>query len=151
MEPLSIKAVTYFFYLAISIAITIWVGRTLHKNGRAFLIDAFHENEEIADSVNHLLVVGFYLINLGYVTLMLTSRRMLHDIAGATELLSVKVGSVLLILGAMHFFNLYIFSRMRKSALINRMLPPVAPDGMVSGSAPVGSGFTPPPLTPAGN
>ena len=60
---------TYLIYLAVSIALTIWVARTLHKNGRVFLVDVFHGNEALADSVNHLLVVGFYLINFGYVTL----------------------------------------------------------------------------------
>ena len=62
---------TYLIYLAISIALTIWVARTLHKNGRVFLVDVFHGNEALADSVNHLLVVGFYLINFGYVSLAL--------------------------------------------------------------------------------
>ena len=57
--------VTYLSYLAISISLTIWVAQTLHKNGRVFLIDVLQGNESLADSVNHLLVVGFYLINLG--------------------------------------------------------------------------------------
>src|SRR3979411_1263024 len=61
--------VTYLIYLAISIGLTIWVARTLHRNGRIFLVDVFHGNEPLADSVNHLLVVGFYLISFGYVSL----------------------------------------------------------------------------------
>ena len=64
-------ASVYFSYLAISIALTVWVARTLHKNGRIFLVDAFHGNTQLADAVNHLLVVGFYLINVGYITLAL--------------------------------------------------------------------------------
>ena len=59
---------TYLIYLALSIALTIWVARTLHKNGRVFLVDVFHGNETLADSVNHLLVVGFYLVNIGFVS-----------------------------------------------------------------------------------
>ena len=67
--------VTYAMYLILSIALTIWVARTLFKNGRIFLVDVFRGNEAIADSVNQLLVVGFYLINLGYISLMLKIRR----------------------------------------------------------------------------
>ena len=92
----------------------MWVARTLHKNGRIFLVDAFHGNAELADSVNHLLVVGFYLVNLGYVTLALKTGAVLAGMRDAIELVSVKIGLVLLILGAMHFFNLYVFSRMRQ-------------------------------------
>jgi hypothetical protein len=104
----------YMSYLLISLAVTIWVARTLHKNGRVFLVDAFHGNAELADSVNHLLVVGFYLINIGYLTLALRTYGTLDTLRGAIELVSDKIGIVLLVLGGMHFFNLFIFSRVRK-------------------------------------
>lgn len=104
----------YGTYLAIAIGITIWVARTLHRNGRVFLVDAFQGNTELADSVNHLLVVGFCLVNFGYVTLALRTTQLLDSPRQAIELVSDKVGVVLLVLGAMHFFNLYVFSRMRK-------------------------------------
>ena len=123
----------YLAYLAISIALTVWVARTLHKNGRIFLVDSFMGNEQLADSVNHLLVVGFYLINVGYVTLALK-----YGVTAATaqeclETLSTKIGLVLLVLGFMHFFNLYVFTRMRKRGLANRHqaeVPPVLPQGV---------------------
>jgi hypothetical protein len=104
----------YVTYLLISLSVTVWVARTLHKNGRVFLVDAFHGNAELADSVNHLLVVGFYLINIGYVTLALRTAGNLDTLRAAIELVSDKIGLVLLVLGGMHFFNLFVFSRMRK-------------------------------------
>ena len=120
---------TYIVYLVISIALTIWVARTLHKNGRVFLVDVFHGNEGLADSVNHLLVVGFYLINFGYVSLALKLGYEVTSAQGGIEALSVKVGMVLLVLGAMHFFNLFIFSRMRRrSQQHHNEHPPVSPD-----------------------
>ena len=64
-------ALIYSCYIAISVAMTIWVARTLHRNGRVFLVDAFRGSEALADAVNHLLVVGFYLVNFGYILLAL--------------------------------------------------------------------------------
>jgi hypothetical protein len=107
---------TYLIYLALSMGVTVGVARTLHKNGRVFLVEAFHGNELLADSVNHLLVVGFYLINVGYLTLRLKYGAKPTDLAESIEFLSSKVGLVLLVLGIMHFLNLYIFSRMRRRA-----------------------------------
>ena len=104
----------YITYLALSLTVTVWVAHTLHKNGRVFLVDAFHSNAELADSVNHLLVVGFYLVNIGYVALALRTTGSLTSVRESIELVSDKIGVVLLVLGAMHFFNLYVFSRMRK-------------------------------------
>ena len=117
----------YLLYLSISIAITVWVARTLHTNGRIFLVDTFLGNTELADSVNHLLVVGFYLINVGYVALALKYGDKPANLAQTVEFLSTKVGTVLLVLGGMHFFNLYVFSKMRKRALLRQAPPPVVP------------------------
>ena len=117
---------TYITYLAISIALTVWVARTLHKNGRIFLVDSFLGNEPLADSVNHLLVVGFYLVNLGYVALMLKYGVDLTTAREALEVLSSKVGLVLLVLGFMHFFNLAVFTTMRRRALAHKAPPIIA-------------------------
>ena len=116
---------TYLLYLAISITLTIWVATTLHKNGRLFLVDAFHGNEPLADSINHLLLVGFYLINIGYVSLALKYGDKPTDLQGVLEALSTKIGVVLLVLGGMHFFNLAIFSKMRRRALLHGAPPPL--------------------------
>ena len=122
---------TYLAYLAISVALTAWVGQTLHKNGRIFLVDSFHGNEALADSINHLLLVGFYLINIGYVTLAMKYGEKPADLQGVLEALSTKVGAVLLILGVMHFFNLYVFSKMRKRALLHGAPPPIPPQAHI--------------------
>lgn len=122
---------TYVSYLIISVALTVWVARTLHKSGRIFLVDSFLGNEQLADSVNHLLVVGFYLINIGYVTLALKYGAAAANPQEALETLSTKVGLVLLVLGGMHFFNLAVFTKMRKRGLLHKQPPPVIPHGYV--------------------
>ena len=96
---------------------TVWVGRTLHKNGRIFLVESFKANEALADSVNHLLLVGFYLINVGYITLALKYGDRADSLQSLLEVLSSKVGLVLLGLGLMHFLNLFVFAKMRRRAL----------------------------------
>jgi len=123
---------SYFAYVAISLGVTIWVARTLHRNGRIFLVDAFHGNVELADSVNHLLLVGFYLVNIGYVTLALRTGVDPANLREAIELLSNKIGMVLVVLGIMHFSNLYVFSRMRKRAQRPIEQPPFLPDTFVA-------------------
>ena len=122
---------TYLSYLAISIAMTIWVAKTLHKNGRIFLVDSFRGNAALADSINHLLLVGFYLINIGYVALALREAQAPGDLQGVLEILSRKVGVVLLVLGLMHFFNLIVFSKMRRRALLHHAPPPLPPQAHI--------------------
>ena len=123
--------ICYFVYLATSLTTTIWVAQTLRQNGRSFLIDAFHGNRELADSVNHLLVVGFYLINVGYVTLALRTAAQVATVRNAIELVCDKLGLVLIVLGVMHFLNLYIFNRLRRRGQAD-LRPPFPPDRQIS-------------------
>ena len=119
--------INYIIYLILSIGLTIWVAWTLQKNGRIFLVDAFEGNEALADAVNHLLVVGFYLINIGYITLALKYGVVPENLQELFETLSTKVGLVLVALGLMHFGNLYVFNRMRRKVVDAKLPPPVPP------------------------
>lgn len=107
---------TYAFYVMISIALTVWTANVLFKNGRVFLIEIFHANTELADSVNKLLIVGFYLINVGYMCLALKETGIIPNLQVVVEVLSFKVGWIILILGAMHFLNLIVFFKLRNRA-----------------------------------
>jgi hypothetical protein len=103
--------VSYALYLLISIGITIWVARTLSRNGEVFLVQCFGHNQEIARSTNHLLVVGFYLVNIGFITLTLSMGSEPTTVPEAIRFLSGKVGLAVVVLGAMHFFNMSAIAR----------------------------------------
>ena len=109
--------ITYLSYLLISIAMTIWVARTLSKNGLVFLVDSFHGNERLAESVNHLLVVGFYLLNMGYILLALKTSKDINSLRIAIEFLSQQIGIVLLVLGLLHFFNVMVIAQWRNKSM----------------------------------
>ncbi|HEY7143030.1 MAG TPA: hypothetical protein VH637_02190 [Streptosporangiaceae bacterium] len=106
--------VTYLLYLIISIGLTVFVGHALSRSGRAFLLDVFSGNDALAEAVSRLLVVGFYLLNLGFVTLTMRTSGDITSARQAIQLLSVKVGEVLLVLGLLHLANLVFFTRFRR-------------------------------------
>lgn len=108
--------ITYTAYIIASILLTIWVAKVLFANGRIFLVDIFHGNAPLADSVNKLLVVGFYLVNIGYMSLVLKETAAIQNVQQVIEVLSYKIGSIILILGAMHFLNLIVFFKLRNRA-----------------------------------
>lgn len=123
----SFMVAAYLLYLLVSITLTVWVARTLQRNGAQFLHDAFLGKERLADSVNHLLVVGFYLMNIGYVALSLKEYQTIWTVQEVIELVCGKVGKVMVVLGMMHFFNLYLFNRIRRSGQVRQQPPPVLP------------------------
>lgn len=128
---------TYVVYLLITVPLTIWVATTLSRNGRIFLEDVSAGNEPLAHAVNRLLVVGFYLLNLGFVMLFLRIGDPVADLRGMFEVLSVKVGVVMLALGVLHFFNVYVFNAIRRRSRLERSrVAPVAPQGFVGPAQP---------------
>lgn len=131
------KVWMYLIYLGISIGLTVWVASTLSRNGLVFLDDVFGD-ERLARAVNRLLVVGFYLINLGYVAVAMRTDDRIDTIAEILEALSRKVGTVLLVLGAIHLFNVFALGRYRRSR--QRRLetePPASPAGYLPIPPPV--------------
>jgi hypothetical protein len=111
-------------YLMVSVGMTVAVARTLHTHGRVFLLDAFGQDASMADAVNGLLRVGFYLVNLGFVLLFLNAMRPTDDLPEALKLTATNIGVVMLVLGGMHFFNMRNIAAMRARARTNASRQP---------------------------
>ncbi len=103
----------YAGYVAISVGIMVWVGETLRRSGRKFLVRSL-ETEDLADTVNHLLQVGFYLANVGYIALVFRNYEPLPNAQAVLEVGLPKLGGVMLILGLVHLFNMLIVSRLAR-------------------------------------
>jgi hypothetical protein len=117
---------TYSAYLLVCIAVTWWVACTLRRNGTTLLANERAEQAGLADAIAHSLVVGFYLLNLGIVCLVLRTNVPAVDLQTAIELLSTKVGGVLIGLGVVHFAVLLIFAVARGGMLRARSITDVA-------------------------
>ncbi len=117
---------TYLTYIFFSITITIFVSRTLSKNGEVYLIDGFNGSVELAKSVNHMLVVGFYLLNLGFVLLRMHTGATINEFEGVIVYLSSSLGLVLMVLGIAHFFNMFLIYNFRAAAKKKRTTPAAA-------------------------
>jgi hypothetical protein len=123
-HAVTIAVWTYAVYLGLSTTITVWVAETLARHGRVFLIDVFDGNVARADAVNRLLVVGFYLLNLAGVLFNLAFGSSVATPVESVNFLSSKIGLVLTVLGAMHFFNLIVLTAIRRSSHQRRQAVP---------------------------
>ena len=117
MDNDSLTYLEYGIYLLVSLSVTIWVGRTLFSSGRPFLLEAFHGNETMADSVNNLLIIGFYLVNFGFMLLFLSTGTPPERGLTVAEHLSWKLGVVVIVLGVMHLINLIVLNGLRNRGL----------------------------------
>lgn len=109
----------YLPYCAIAVSLTIWLARALSRHGEVFLRDVFPGKVGLADAINQLLVIGFYLVNLGWALLLLRANEVeaqVHTPTDAIALLTTRLGMLLLLLGVAHLANLYVFHRVRRGA-----------------------------------
>ena len=116
-EEINMTAITYITYIIISICITIFISRTLSKNGQVYLDDGFNGNKALAKSVNQMLVVGFYLLNIGFVLLRLQTNTEVMDFESMIVYLSANIGLVLMVLGGCHFLNMALIHKFRASGM----------------------------------
>jgi hypothetical protein len=117
----------YAVYLAVSLALTVAVGSALSRSGRVFLTGVFGGDEGLALAVNRLLVVGFYLLNLGFVALTMRTSGEIVSVRQAFGVLFLKIGEELLVLGALHLANIIFFTRFRRRLRPGPPPPPASP------------------------
>src|SRR5262245_40268592 len=124
---------TYLLYLLISTGLTVLVGTGLARSGRAFLLDVFGGDDALARAVSRLLVLGFYLLSLGFVALTMRTGDDIASARAGLQLLSVKVGEVLLVLGVLPLITLAALARTRRRA---QARAPGQPPGKASAAHP---------------
>ena len=112
-----LNSLNYLVYLTLSILITVYVSGTLSKNGLPFLIAGFKDNDQLAVSTNHLLVVGFYVVNLGFVLLRMRTGVRIDTFEQLIVYQSSGLGVVLFVLGLAHFFNMYVIHHLGRSGI----------------------------------
>jgi hypothetical protein len=118
---------SYAAYLIAAIGMTVWVARTLSSNGEIFLVDCFGHDEKLARSTNHLLVTGFYLVNIGFILLALQLGTEPATGPEAIRFIATKVGLAVMVLGLWHFFNMHLIAKfgrkvgrwLREAAVLN--------------------------------
>jgi hypothetical protein len=120
----------YVVYIAVAVGLTAWLARTLFRNGTAFLHDVFEDRPNLADAVNRLLVVGFYMLNLGYALYILRASRGL-DAFDAVQFLVNRLALLLVTLAGLHFLNVFVFWRIRARREQRHLPPPVAPQVLI--------------------
>lgn len=106
----------YMIYLPIVIALTVFVSQFLFKNSKTFMIDIFHQKEDIAMATNSLFKIGFYLLNVGFALCIIEFYR-IETMESLVVNMSEKIGKFSIYLGIMMLLNLLLFLKGRKHAM----------------------------------
>ena len=111
------QEIYYLAYFGLSLTLVVWLARMLRRSGSIFLRDAFQDRPEVIRALGHLLEIGFYLISAGYIASSFPNFQPLHNSLELALMISGKLGTFLLLLGIMHFFNVLILAIVRQRSL----------------------------------
>ncbi|WP_276132814.1 hypothetical protein [Polluticoccus soli] len=104
----------YTIYLTIMVYIIVYVGRLFYNNGRVFILGLFKGNVEQTDYVNTILLVAYYLFNIGYAFLKLRFWTNVTDVEVLVSSLGTNIGVLILILAVTHYFNMWLIYYLSK-------------------------------------
>ena len=110
---MSVLVYAYLAYLVVGTAVTVWVARTLRHNGSILVTTGTDRSEQFASAVADLLIMGFYLLNFGMICFLLRADQSVVSLEEGIELLSRKVGIVLVSLAVVHFLTLALLGMAR--------------------------------------
>ena len=116
----------YTVYGAVCIGLTVWLAVVLFRNGKVFLEGMFEDNPDMGDAINRLLVVGFFMLNLGYAFLIFQAKATATT-EEAVGFLVNRLGLLLVSLGLIHFVNMAVFWKIRRRTQMGELPPPVPP------------------------
>lgn len=108
----------YAIYLALMIFIIVYVGRLFYRNGRVFILALFNGHELQADHINNILLLAYYLFNIGYAFVKLTYWGKVTDAKLVISSLGNNIGLLVLILGVTHYFNMAVIYYLSKKQKI---------------------------------
>jgi ABC-type Co2+ transport system permease subunit len=114
---LVMNTLAYIVYLFITCLITVRTGWLFYRNGRVYIVSLLKGDEQLAHFINRLLLTGYYLINLGYAAVMISSWQTVTDITVLLTSIAAMTGKIMLTLALIHFCNMgiiYIISRRNK-------------------------------------
>lgn len=110
------NVLSYFIYFFITIPVIVFVGWKCYKIGKIYLMDLL-KNGEVCNSVNKLLLIGYYLLNLGYIAVSISSWGKIDTVSEIMEVIFTKISLILIIISLLHYLNIGMLYFLRKQII----------------------------------
>lgn len=112
---MNLNLITYGIYLLITVFIIIKVGLICYRNGNIFVAHLVPDDKDFCLRVNNVLLIGYYLINIGYTVITLSDWTTVISISQMIESLSKNTAIIVCILAVLHYFNLFWITKFIKN------------------------------------
>lgn len=108
---MNLNIIGYVIYLLITTFIIINVGKICYRNGNIYVAQLIPEHEDLCQKTNQVLLIGYYLLNLGYCAMTLISWDKIISYSQLVEVISIKTATIICIIAMLHYFNIFILTK----------------------------------------
>lgn len=113
---MNFNLLSYLLFFPAMVGVAVYVARMCHKHGRVWMLRIFDNETEFVDAVNNVLLVGCYVVNAGYIALVIGRWETVTSLPQMLGTLSHHVSIILFSLAALHYQNiavLLVWSRIK--------------------------------------
>ena len=107
---MNLNLIAYGLFLTIVVYIIVVVGRVCYRNGNIFVLELLPGHEDLCIRINKILLMGYYLINIGYAAMTLISWEEITTLPQLVELIAFKTSIIICLLSALHYLNIYLLT-----------------------------------------
>jgi hypothetical protein len=115
---MDLNLIGYAIYLSVTAVIILRVGSICYRNGNVFVGELIPDHEDLCKRINQILLLGYYLLNIGYCSVTLVQWDTIETVPQLVETVAMKSAVIICIISVMHYLNIFIITNYIKK-LIN--------------------------------
>ncbi|MBP1224133.1 hypothetical protein [Flavobacterium sp. 1355] len=108
---MNLNIIGYFVYLSVTIFIIMKVGKICYRNGNIYVAELIPDHTEICQKINRVLLLAYYLLNIGYCAMTLISWQKISSAAQLIETIGVRTAVIIFIISILHYLNIFILTK----------------------------------------
>ena len=114
---MTLNIIGYLIYLGITAIIIIKVGKICYTNGSIYVAQLIPHHKELCLKINQVLLVAYYLFNLGYCAITLIQWKLITKYSELIEVICTKTAIILFLLATLHYLNILIITKQIKKLI----------------------------------
>jgi hypothetical protein len=108
---MNLNILGYAIYLLITIFIIVKVGRICYQNGNIYVAQLIPDHIDLCHKINQVLLLGYYLMNIGYCAMTLISWEKIITFNQLIEVIAFKSAIIIGTIAFMHYGNIFVLTK----------------------------------------
>jgi hypothetical protein len=125
---MNLNLLSYLLFFPVMVLIAVVVAQRCHKHGRLWMLRIFDNEAHFVDAVNNVLLVACYVLNAGYIALVVARWEPITSLPQLFGVLSQRIALILFTLAWLHYQNiavLLLWARHKHRQQEPKIIPPL--------------------------